>query len=63
MTLDEMKVESHRLYVRYCELKETSDAAGNAWCILARQVEHIEKKEQLRAELLAELKAEQEAAK
>jgi hypothetical protein len=63
MTLDELRAEKARLWEIY-EVKEREyKAALNDWCLVNDQIEKIEAKAKLRAELLAEMESEKAVAK
>lgn len=60
-TLDELKAEEGRLWIIHQEAKKVYDAANNAWNIVYREVQAIEAKKELRAEIMAEIAAKKDA--
>ncbi len=62
MTFEELTAEERRLWAKVKEAKAAEQRAVDEWMPVHQQVSRLKAKEDLRQELLAELKVEKEAA-
>jgi hypothetical protein len=63
MTIEELTAEDNRLWAIVKETQAANEKASDAWLTVHQQLEHIKAKEKLRAELLAEMEAEEAGRK